>query len=213
MNLTRNHIYRSIATLVAIFALAFAASAKDKEQSQFPNVRVKNFGQMDARFFRGAQPKQEDYQALAALGIHTVIDLREDPTDYEKPTVESLGMKYVNIAVEDKHAPQEAQIAEFLKVVNDPATGKFFVHCAGGRHRTGIMGAVYRFNFYGWNFDQVYAEMKQYDFYTSWGHGDQKKYVEDYWQRIQSGQIHVTPTLAAAASATTSTVATPAHQK
>jgi protein tyrosine/serine phosphatase len=202
MSLTRNDIRRSIAVVLAVFALSFAAAAKSKEQPQFPNVKIKNFGQMDERFFRGAQPKQEDYQALAALGIKTVIDLREDSEAYEKPTVESLGMKYVNIAVEDKRAPQEAQIAEFLKLVNDPSTGKFFVHCAGGRHRTGIMGAVYRFNFYGWNFDQVYAEMKQFDFYTSWGHGDQKKYVEDYWQRVQSGQVHV-----AAPSATTAAAA------
>ncbi|MFL6228244.1 MAG: fused DSP-PTPase phosphatase/NAD kinase-like protein [Pyrinomonadaceae bacterium] len=201
MNSTRNHVRRSVATLVAVFALAFAVSAKDKAQSQFPDVHIKNFGQMDARFFRGAQPKPEDFQALAALGIHTVIDLRDDPTDYEKGAVEALGMKYVNIAVEDKHAPQEAQVAEFLKLVNDPATGKFYVHCAGGRHRTGIMGAVYRFNLYGWDYDQAYAEMKQYDFYTSWGHGDQLKYVQSYWQGIQSGQIHVTPTLAAATNA------------
>jgi protein tyrosine/serine phosphatase len=209
MSLTRNDIRRSIVALLAIFALSFAAAAKPKEQSQFPNVHVKNFGQMDERFFRGAQPKQEDYQALAALGIKTVIDLREDPMAYEKPTVESLGMRYVNIAVTDKEAPREEQIAEFLKLAADPATGKFFVHCAGGRHRTGIMGAVYRFNFYGWNFDQAYAEMKQFDFYTSWGHGDQLKYVQSYWQGIKSGQIHV----AALSGATvTSAAAAPDHR-
>ena len=73
-----------------------------------------------------------------------------------------------------------------MKLVNDPATGKFYVHCAGGRHRTGVMGAVYRYNNYHWNYDQVYAEMKQYDFYTRFGHGDLKKYVEDYGQRIQT---------------------------
>ena len=209
MSLTRNHVRRSVATVVAIFALSFAAAAKDKSQSQFPNVHIKNFGQMDARFFRGAQPKPEDYRSLADLGITTVIDLRDDPADYEKSSVEALGMKYVNIAVVDKQAPREDQIAQFLKLVNDPATGKFYVHCAGGRHRTGIMGAVYRFNFYGWNYDQVYAEMKQYDFYSSWGHGDQKKYVESYWQGIQSGQIHI----AAQAAAATDAAIAATHQK
>lgn len=207
MSLTRNHLRRSIAALVAVLALSVAASAK--ENAQFSNVKIKNFGQMDARFFRGAQPKAEDFKDLAALGVKTVIDLRDDPVPYEKSTVEALGMKYVNLAVEDKHAPQEAQIAEFLKLASDPETGKFYVHCAGGRHRTGIMGAVYRFNLYGWNFDQVYAEMKQYDFYSSWGHGDQLKYVQSYWQGIQSGQIHVAPTLAAAANAAPATAAAP----
>ena len=67
-----------------------------------------------------------------------------------------------------------------MKLVDDPSTGKFYVHCAGGRHRTGVMGAVYRFNHYNWNYDQVYTEMKKYDFYTRWGHGDMKKFVQDY---------------------------------
>ena len=60
------------------------------------------------------------------------------------------------------------------------------MHCAGGRHRTGVMGAVYRFKNYQWNFDQVYAEMKNFDFYTSNGHGGQKRFVENYSQRVQS---------------------------
>ena len=60
------------------------------------------------------------------------------------------------------------------------------------------MGAVYRFNHYGWNYDQVYAEMKNYDFYTRWGHGDLKKFVEDYATSYQ----HNSATAAAAGAAT-----------
>jgi hypothetical protein len=65
-------------------------------------------------------------------------------------------------------------------------TGKFYVYCAGGRHRTGVMAALYRFNYDHWNYDQVYAEMKQYDFYTSNGHGKQLDFVQDYWQLSQA---------------------------
>ena len=42
------------------------------------------------------------------------------------------------------------------------------------------MGALYRFTKYGWGYDQVYKEMKNYDFYSSWGHGKQKDFVRDY---------------------------------
>jgi hypothetical protein len=42
--------------------------------------------------------------------------------------------------------------------------------------------AIYRFNNDGWDYNQAYKEMKNYDFYTRWGHGEIKKYVEDYWQ-------------------------------
>ena len=140
---------------------------------------------MDERFYRGARPKERDFANLKALGILTVIDLT-DNTPAEKGYVEAQGMRYVNIAIPDKQDPSDTQIQQFLKLVDDPATGKFFVHCAGGRHRTGVMGAVYRFNNYHWTFDQVYAEMLNYDFYTSNGHGGQKKFVENYWSRIQN---------------------------
>jgi len=152
---------------------------------------------MDDRFYRGGRPKQQDFASLKSLGIQTVIHLT-DNTPEEKGYVEAQGMRYVNIAIPDKHDPSEAQIQEFLKVVNDPATGKFYVHCAGGRHRTGVMGAIYRFNNYHWNFDQVYAEMVDFDFYTSNGHGGQKKFVENYAQRI----LQTNPAAAATAAAT-----------
>src|ERR1700749_4712994 len=175
------------ASLLAVLILSVAASAKGASNATFPNVRIKNFGQMDERFYRGAEPKGlEDIQALKDLGINTVIDLQEEPEPTERANVESLGMRYVNIPMVDKAYPKPEWVAAFLKTVDDPATGKFFVHCAGGRHRTGAMGAVYRYEKYGWNYDQVYAEMKQYDFYTSWGHGDFKTFVEDYGRQMQT---------------------------
>ena len=146
---------------------------------------------MDDQFYRGAQPKEEDYKDLAALGIKTVIDLRDDPASYEKRDVEALGMRYVNIPISDKNYPQSGLAEQFLKLVDNPSTGKFFVHCAGGRHRTGVIGAVYRFNHNHWNFDQVYAEMKNYDFYTRFGHGEMKRFVEDYAQQSQANSVAV----------------------
>lgn len=186
MSLNRNNYRHSFGALLAIFTLAVAAFAQSSSQSDFTHVKIKNFGQMDERFYRGAQPKKNDYESLKALGINTVIDLQADPKEYEKQIVESLGMRYVNIPMEGKTYPTNEQVAAFTKLVDDPETGKFYVHCAGGRHRTGAMGAVYRFNKYNWNFDQVYAEMKQFDFYTSWGHGDYKKFVQDYWVQSQT---------------------------
>lgn len=196
MRLKRNLSERGVSVLLAVLALSVVSFAQSAPEVSFPNVKIKNFGQMDARFFRGAQPKEDDYSALAALGVKTVIDLRDDAKDYERPAVEALGMRYVNIPMSDKHYPREEQIETFLKLANDPETGAFYVHCAGGRHRTGVVGAVYRFTKYGWSYEQVYREMKDYDFYTRWGHGDMKKYVADYWQRIQKSPVPVTAAIA-----------------
>src|SRR5919206_3956365 len=186
-SVTRSPIRALFSTFVTILLLSVAAFAQSaQQQADFSNIKIKNFGQMDERFYRGAQPKQDDYQSLKSLGINTVIDLQEKPKDYEKASVEALGMRYVNIPMVDKEYPKQEWVDAFLKVVDDPSTGKFYVHCAGGRHRTGAMGAVYRFTKYGWNYHQVYAQMKKYDFYTSWGHGDFKTFVQDYWQHMQS---------------------------
>jgi tyrosine-protein phosphatase SIW14 len=199
MNFSRNPLRNVAASLFAVLVLSAAAYAKGEQSQAFPGVHIKNFGQMDERFYRGAEPKGlEDIQALKQLGIHTVIDLQEKPEPAERGEVESLGMRYVNIPMVDKAYPRPEWVAAFLKTVDDPATGKFFVHCAGGRHRTGSMGAVYRFEKYGWGYDQVYAEMKQFDFYTSWGHGDFKTFVQDYANKMQAR--HTTPAAHTAAA-------------
>jgi protein tyrosine/serine phosphatase len=171
--------------------LIAVASANANSTTAFPNIRVKNFGQMDDHFYRGAQPEERDYKDLAALGIKTIIDLRDDPTSYEKRDAESAGMRYVNIPMSDSGRPRDEQIDQFLKLANDPATGPFFVHCAGGRHRTGVMGAVYRITKYGWDFNQTYKEMEAYDFYTRWGHGALKDYVKDYSGQTKSINVSV----------------------
>ena len=172
----------ALLALVTILSLAAVSAA---QQNSTKSVSIKNFGQMDDRFYRGAQPKENEFKELAQLGIRTIIDLRDDPESYEKPMVESLGMTYVHIPMIAKKYPTQEALDLFFKTVNDPNTGKFYVHCAGGRHRTGVMGAVYRFRFYNWDFEQVYKEMKQYDFYTRWGHGAFKDFVEDYYAQIQ----------------------------
>ena len=132
----RSCVSACFAVLSFVFATSITAVAQQSD------IKIKNFGQMDDRFYRGAQPKEEDYKALAAIGIKTIVDLRNDPKDYEKREAEAVGIRYVNIPMSDKDYPETASIDQFLKLIDDPATGKFYVHCAGGRHRTGIIGAV-----------------------------------------------------------------------
>ncbi len=214
MKSVSNPLRPFVAALFAALSLSAAAHAQATRQAaqqvtqqlnSASAVRIKNFGRMDERFYRGAEPRKlEDFRALKEIGITTVIDLQEKPAPEERGWVESLGMRYVNIPMVEKKYPRPEWVAAFMKTVDDPATGKFFVHCAGGRHRTGSMGAVYRFEKYGWDYDQVYAEMKTFDFYTRWGHGDFKTFVQDYWRDFQTRRAATsaqTPAAAARAGA------------
>jgi protein tyrosine/serine phosphatase len=191
MKRTINFLYVLAITLVAACA-GLAQTSRTAEA--FPNIKIKNFGQMDTNYYRGGQPKVDQYQSLKDLGVTTVIDLRNDSEDYEKPAVEALGMKYINIPMDDKEYPSDATVARILKELNDPANGVMYVHCKGGKHRAGVAGALYRYTKDGWNYDQVMNEMERFKFDTSWGRKVMKDFVIDYGQKMKQQQ-------AAAASA------------
>jgi protein tyrosine/serine phosphatase len=174
------------AMFAAIVGLTASASFAQTAPDKFANINIRNFGQMDEHYYRGAQPKKEEYAALKALGITTIIDLQEKPTKYEKAEAEALGLKYINIPMDDATYPPQSAIDRFLKEINDPANGTVYVHCKGGRHRTGVTGAVYRFTKYGWDYDKVMKEMENYNFDTSYGRDAMKTFVIDYAAKMKN---------------------------
>ena len=174
------------ALICAITLTASAIQDHKRTAGDRAAVDIENFGKVNDHFYRGAQPKGRNYEQLAALGIKTIVDLREDAKDDARSATERAGMRYINLPMKEKSYPQADTAARFLQIVNDQANWPVFVHCAGGRHRTGVMTAVYRMAVDGWGVDQAYQEMKRYDFSTSWGHGCYKDYVFDYYRDLQA---------------------------
>jgi protein-tyrosine phosphatase len=107
---------------------------------------------------------REDY---AALGIHTVIDLRRQPEldeqgrapdwafevwhnvplrerpgpSYDCPDLASLPGYLSDVYLNMTETAAE-DIVRILTILADPATGPAAIHCAGGRDRTGVVVAV-----------------------------------------------------------------------
>jgi uncharacterized protein (TIGR01244 family) len=145
------------------------------------SIRIDNFAQVNAHYYRGGQPEGRDYTNLAALGIKTVINLTSDDAQANEPAMAAqAGMKYVQIPMTTHQPPTSAQLAQFLQIVNDSASQPVFVHCVGGRHRTGVMTAVYRMTNEGWTGDQAFKEMKQYKYGADFLHSEFKAFVYDY---------------------------------
>jgi len=180
--------------LFILAALAFGvisyARPKDKANSKAGGsaVNVDNFGQVTDFYYRGGQPRGDEYDQLAAIGIKTIIDLRDDPKDYAKALTEHAGMKYFNLPLNDKDYPPPDTASKFLSLVNDRENWPVYVHCAGGRHRTGAMTAVFRMTVQGWDAGRAYEEMKDYDFYTRFGHKDMKRFVFDYYRGLKQAE-------------------------
>ena len=172
-----------LALLVAA-SPAVAAPAGDDALTSVgaaPAIHIENFGRVDSHLYRGAQPHGTDFADLKALGIRTIVNLTSDDVDpAEQALAQAAGLTYVAIPMTTRIVPTAAQMAQFLGLVNDPAGQPVYVHCVGGRHRTGVMTAVYRMTHDGWSGAQAFKEMKQFKFGADFLHPEFKAFVYGY---------------------------------
>lgn len=186
--LTRRQALAAILTA----ALLMTSAAAQSVSGQTTVAGVPNFGKLNDNYYRGAQPKGEAFAELKRLGIKTVVDLRKDNMREAQALAERHGLRYVNIPLTTSQPPTEEQTAYFLRLVNDPANGPVYVHCKGGRHRTGVMTAIYRMTREGWTADQAYDEMKAFDFengsFLSGGRSRAtlRQHVYDFYERLRA---------------------------
>jgi protein tyrosine/serine phosphatase len=167
-------------TFLALLLTLPVAAAQPGHTGALDNIRIANFGRVNDNYYRGAQPGGRDYADLANLGVKTVIDLQDYGDKAEPAAVEAAGMKYVRIGMNTRVNPTAAQLEQFLKIVNDPASQPVYVHCAGGRHRTGVMTAVYRITNDQITGVEAFKEMKKYNFGADFLHPEFKAFVLAY---------------------------------
>jgi tyrosine-protein phosphatase SIW14 len=181
-------------TLLLAGSVAMPALANPTVVSA-PSIRIDNFGKVDSNYYRGAQPKGRDFADLAKLGVKLVIDLAAEGDRQEGANVQQAGMKFVRIPLGAGDPPSQAELNQFMKLVDDPANQPVYVHCMGGKHRTGALTAVYRMTHEGWTADRAFAEMKQYKFGADFMHPALKSFVYNFYGHLDKSQ---TPVLATA---------------
>jgi hypothetical protein len=123
---------------------------------------IPDFAEVTPTLFRGAQPKQRGFGALAKGGVQIVVDLRGD-RDSEREEVTRLGMQYVPMHWQCS-LPKDRIFADFLTLIRTNPGKKIFVHCRVGDDRTGMMIAAYRMAEGGWTAKQAMEEMNKYGF-------------------------------------------------
>jgi protein tyrosine phosphatase (PTP) superfamily phosphohydrolase (DUF442 family) len=121
---------------------------------------VPNFGKLNAYVWRSGQPSRAGYERLATQGLKTVINLRkESPQDKD---LLPKGVQYFYIPILDNGAPTDEQAKQFLKIVSNPDNWPILVHCKGGEGRAGVMSALVRHSFDGWDHDLVMKEVDNF---------------------------------------------------
>ena len=127
---------------------------------------VSNFGRVNPRLYRGAQPTHAGFVALKALGVETVVRLSmgEEGAEAEAGEVQALGMQFVNLPWSAVHEPSRDQVATFLALLHDDPQRRVFVHCKAGSDRTGLMVALARIALDHWTADAALSEMKAFHY-------------------------------------------------
>ena len=159
---------------------AVSADTNPPASAALSAIRIDNFGRINDQYYRGAQPKGADFPALSALGIKLMIDLAAEGDREEEANAGAAGIRFVRIPMTTHTVPSPAVIAQFLSLVNDPANQPVYVHCMGGKHRTGVMTAIYRMTMDGWNAARAVDEMKRFKFGPTFLHPEFKAFVEEY---------------------------------
>lgn len=97
-----------------------------------------------AGLYTAGQPAADDWSAIAARGVRTVIDLRapgELAGRDEPAEVRSAGMRYIAIPVAGASGIDDAN-AQALRVALDAAAGPVLVHCASGNRAGGLLALM-----------------------------------------------------------------------
>ena len=174
-----------VAGFLLLLALAGLITSAQKPAKPRP---IKNFGKVNDNYFRGSQPSRPQLAELKAMGVKTIIDLRKDYVPEERQWARKLGLNYFNLPLKPGTRATKEQTESFLRLVNDPTNLPVYVHCRGGRHRTGAMTAVYRITNDGWTAEQAFDEMKKYDFEEGFAGGGpraQKKFVFEFYEQYK----------------------------
>jgi len=134
---------------------------------------VDNFGVVSDgphALYRGAQPSQEGIRTLKALGVRTLVNLRDDADPREQAWAAAAGMNYVVIP-STCHEPRAGDLRSFLGLMEGKPTPLLaesavefpvFVHCHAGRDRTGLFVAAYRIVEQHWSSDRAIKEMDDF---------------------------------------------------
>lgn len=167
----------TLRTSVFLILIACAGTASSTEISQATRpaewavpLEVKglsNLHRVTPTLYRSAQPDKTSGDAIAQLGIKTVLNLRQ--RDKDKPLHNTDGITFKRYPLRTWDI-EEKDILAVLRIMNDPANQPILVHCTHGADRTGLMMASYRMIVQNWTKEAAIAEMKQgeYEYHVIW---------------------------------------------
>lgn len=140
----------SAAALVLLLGAAGCSRAPWHQDLKVEDAQVgtiRNSSQFGDQLYFGAQPQKEDFVALSAMGVKTVVNLRTEQemaeVDFDEEAVaHEAGMNYFNIPI-GRSQPDEGTLNLLHSLIEDPDRRPMLIHCASS-NRVGYLWATYR---------------------------------------------------------------------
>lgn len=125
------------------------------------------FFEVSPGIYRSAQPSKTDMADLKEFGIKTILNLNNDDETMakEQKAAKKLGIEVIEHPMSGFWSPDELQVEESLKVLQDPNNHPILIHCKHGEDRTGLIVGLHRVYAEGWTPDVAYEEMLERGFH------------------------------------------------
>jgi protein tyrosine/serine phosphatase len=115
---------------------------------------LENFYRLDEQVYRSKQPDDEEMAALEAMGVRSILNLREYHSDQDDAEGTRLKLYHVSVnagEIDDRF------VVDALRAIA-AAEKPILVHCWHGSDRTGVVAAMYRMVFQNWPRQQAIDE-------------------------------------------------------
>lgn len=105
-----------------------------------------NFDQVSEGVYRSNHPDHKRFEAYAAMGIKTVLNLRGVAKQphylFEVESCERLGLELVTVHMSARAAPSRERLLDVIAAFEEMER-PFLMHCKSGADRTGLVAALY----------------------------------------------------------------------
>ena len=148
---------------------------------------IANFGKVNEKLYRGAQPDAAAIQNLKRLGVKSVLCLRSPGKAWKAELAEASANGFVctNIPLSGVRRPKAEEVKKILATIS-ALPSPVLIHCQFGCDRTGNVIACYRIQNDNWTTEAAMLEAER--------HGmsklltGMKAFVRDFGRSTQVGR-------------------------
>ena len=152
-----------------IVTLAVAGACGQSPRMLHPNDPTTDFYQVSDGIYRGGRPDEAGVNALAKLGVKTIINLENDDDAIANETkwATAAAIREISSPMSGSWTPNEKQVDKILATLADRSLYPIYIHCKKGMDRTGVIVALHRVVNEGWAVAKAEREMDDIGF-NSW---------------------------------------------